>query len=348
MTTNVRPTLLVGSVNLDDAQSVFLMAGEVLGGSLRSMPDGETGKRINWYMWQEDVMGRAPFLAKTGLSKGKDHGGVDHLGMPRFGVTGDLSGARFDDLGYADAAVASYKVFTRLRDQKKIPQGIRFQVSLPTPLAPLIVMIEPDDFLRVERLYEEAMHREIDKICKAIPAPDLAFQWDVAAEVGVLEGLTMLDGRMIFADPMRDVLARLLRIATWVPNGVALGFHLCYGDYQHKHWKEPKDTGLLVELANSMLAGVTRPIDWIHLPVPRDRDDDAYFAPLETLKLPSHTQLYLGLVHYTDGVTGGKRRIETAKRHVAAFGIATECGLGRRPPETMLPVMKLMATLAAS
>ena len=39
----------------------------------------------------------------------------------------------------------------------------------------------------------------------------------------------------------------------------------------------------------------------------------------------------LGLVHYTDGVEGGRRRIAAAERHLSDFGIATECGFGRRP-----------------
>ena len=40
------------------------------------------------------------------------------------------------------------------------------------------------------------------------------------------------------------------------------------------------------------------------MPVPRDRSDDAYFAPLTRLKLKPGTQLCLGLVHYTDGDRG--------------------------------------------
>ena len=45
------------------------------------------------------------------------------------------------------------------------------------------------------------------------------------------------------------------------------------------------------------------------------------------------TELYLGVVHIRDGVDGARRRIATAKRHAQSFGIATECGMGRRPPE---------------
>ena len=340
MATGSRPTLLVGSVALESARDVLSLAGEILGDSLSSVPDGETGERLQWYCWQERVMERAPFLKRMGLE--------EEFGLHRFEVSGDLNGASFGNLGYADAAVASYETLRDLRARGQIRSNIRFQVSLPPPVAPLSGMIDPDDYLKVEPLYEQAMRAEIEKICAAVPAGDLAIQWDLAQEVGVLEGLPMLDGKRIFTDPMNDMLTRVVRLASWVPEDVALGFHLCYGDYKHKHWMEPKDTGLMVTFANAIFDVVCRQVDWIHMPVPRNRDDDAYFEPLTNLKKPEGTQLYLGLVHYTDGLKGGKRRLKTAERHVKGFGVATECGLGRRPPETIPDVMKLMAAVAAA
>jgi hypothetical protein len=69
------------------------------------------------------------------------------------------------------------------------------------------------------------------------------------------------------------------------------------------------------------------------MPVPRSRSDGGYFAPLRHLQLHPKTQLYLGLVHYTDGVEGARKRLMAAKKMVSDFGIATECGFGRRPRE---------------
>jgi hypothetical protein len=48
------------------------------------------------------------------------------------------------------------------------------------------------------------------------------------------------------------------------------------------------------------------------MPVLRNRNDDAYFAPLRRLTPHPETELYLGLVHFTDGVEGTRRRIATA------------------------------------
>jgi hypothetical protein len=127
---------------------------------------------------------------------------------------------------------------------------------------------------------------------------------------------------------------------------VELGLHLCYGDPGHKHVVEPKDTGLMVEFANQLAAEIKRPIAWLHLPVPRDRDDVTYFAPLRGLKLHQETELYLGLVHLTDGVAGARRRLDAAKQVVSDFGIATECGFGRRPPETVPALLELHRAVA--
>jgi len=90
-----------------------------------------------------------------------------------------------------------------------------------------------------------------------------------------------------------------------------------------------------------------RAIAWVHMPVPRERTDDAYFAPLRRLRLHPETELYLGLVHHTDGVEGTQRRIDAAQRAVSSFGVATECGFGRRPPETVPDLLRIHREVSA-
>ena len=84
----------------------------------------------------------------------------------------------------------------------------------------------------------------------------------------------------------------------------------------------------------------------MHLPVPRERKDDGYFTPLVDLKMPPETELYLGLVHMTGGLDGIRERIATAERHTGQFGIATECGFGRRDPKTIPALLQLHADAA--
>lgn len=72
---------------------------------------------------------------------------------------------------------------------------------------------------------------------------------------------------------------------------------------------EPVDTELLVGLANGIIQSLVeiRPVDWIHMPVPKGRTDEAYFHPLKALNLRG-ALLYLGLVHANDEA-GTRERI---------------------------------------
>src|SRR5205823_6341905 len=90
-----------------------------------------------------------------------------------------------------------------------------------------------------------------------------------------------------------------------------------------------------------------RPLNWIHMPVPRGRTDEAYYAPLRELRLRAETELHLGLVHHTDGVEGTARRMEVAARFASGFGIATECGWGRRAPASLPDLLRIHRELSA-
>ena len=103
----------------------------------------------------------------------------------------------------------------------------------------------------------------------------------------------------------------------------------------------------MVEFANRVSRQIKRPIQLIHMPVPRNRDDDAYFLPLRKLKLRPETELCLGLVHYTDGLEGTKRRLATARRYAQGFSVGTECGFGRRDPKTIPELLRIHAQVAA-
>jgi len=185
--------------------------------------------------------------------------------------------------------------------------------------------------------YAKTMIGELYQIMSTIPHAELAIQWDVAMEFALWEGL--------FPPPPGDwkdmILGKLAELGDAVAADVELGYHLCYGDRGHKHFIDPKDTANLVEVANGISARVKRSIQWIHIPVPLNRTDAAYFAPLRNLKLKAGTELYLGLLHLTDGIDGARKRIKAAKTAVNDFGIGAECGMGRRDPSTITEFLKL-------
>ena len=138
----------------------------------------------------------------------------------------------------------------------------------------------------------------------------------------------------------------ILALVDLVPAPAHAGLHLCYGDSGHKHFCEPTDAGYLAAVSNQILNSAERPVNWVHMPVPKERDDVDYFRPLENLDLPDATDLYLGLVHETGGRAGTARRIEAAATVVPRFGVATECGFGRREPDTVAELMQQHAAVA--
>lgn len=338
---------LVGSVPLGSAEEVFRTASSILGERLRRLPDGETGERTYWIAWQLSVLANHPQFEMVPPDP------TASAPRPRVKLRSPLpsSDITFDHLGYAEAALSSYAVFSRLKQAGLIPAHCRFQVSLPTPLAPIAVFVIPEHQAVVEPAYKAALFAELEKITAAIPPDELAIQWDVAIEFALWEGVSPLYlatvETQLPADSKAALLEQLVELGNQVPAQVELGYHLCYGDAGHRHFKEPEDTTNLVEVANALSAGVKREINWMHLPVPRDRSDDAYFAPLAHLQLHPETELYLGLVHFTDGVEGTRRRIASAQRVVRRFGVATECGLGRRPAATIPDLLRIHREVAA-
>ncbi len=327
---------LVGSVPLADSETVFRAVSAGLGACLRRIPDGETGIRTNWIQWQFPLLTQVPEFEPADETPGP-------FG-PRLQLRSGVSRAEiaFPELGYQAAALESYAVFSRLKQDGIIPAGVRFQVCLPTPLAVIHVRFVPRDQEAVEQAYERKLLEELDGIAAAIPAGELAIQWDTAVEFAILEGLV----DSFLAEPERDILERLVRLGNHVPEAVELGYHLCYGDVEHQHFIQPADAGKLATIARGLAEGIARPLQWLHLPVPRDRSDAAYFAPLRDLRLPPQTELYLGLVHLTDGADGTRARIMAAQTAVAGFGVATECGFGRRPAETIPALLEVHASVA--
>lgn len=335
----MRGVHLVGSVPLASSDDVFRTCATTLGDALKRYPDGETGERKEWVQWQlHSLVGHPQFELSTNKPMVISHASSDRpFYRIKAGITPDE--VRFEPLGYAEHAKTSYAAFSALRAAGVIPRTARFMVAIPSPLAFLNVLILDADRARVEPAYMRALLAEIDAIAAAVPAGDLAIQWDCVFEMLIPEG-----ARSSHIDDSREALiARLVTIGDRVPAGAQLGYHFCYGDMGHRHSLEPPDTAVAVDMANRLSRELHRRLDFLHFPVPRGRNDDAYFQPLAGLNLKPETDLYLGLVHYTDGVAGTHDRIATAARHLNEFGIGTECGFGRRPPETVVPLLEIHA-----
>ncbi|MCH1883824.1 hypothetical protein [Agrococcus sp. ARC_14] len=339
--TAATPTHLVGSINQPDAESVFRVVADRLGDVPR-IPDGEVGERFYWIQFQTLRFDQTPGLERVGEPGYRIR---DTFDVRQFRVTGDVV---LPELGYANAAIESYERFAALKEGGVIGTAIRFQVSLPTPIAIVGAFIEAGSRAAFEPIYRDALQAELDRILEAIPHDQLAIQFDAAVEFAILEH----DRRPAFAvgpwwegGALEGVVERLVEVGAWVPEGVEQGYHLCYGDVEEAHFVQPADAGQLAAVSREVLAHARRRVDFIHLPVPIERDDAEYFASLAGVEW-GETQVFLGLVHHEDGVAGALRRAEAARTAVASFGIATECGFGRGPEERTAPLLDLHREVA--
>lgn len=343
------PTHLVGSINQPDAESVFRIVADRLVHVPR-IPDGEVGERYYWIQFQTLRFDQTPGLERVGEPGYRIR---DTFDVRQFRVTGDVV---LPELGYAAAAIESYERFAALQASGVIAERTRFQVSLPTPIAIVGAFIDAGSRTAFEPIYRDALRGELDRILAAIPHDRLAIQFDAAVEFAILEGGR--DPAVVIAPwwdgtALEGIVERLIEVGSWVPEDIEQGYHLCYGDVEEAHFVQPEDAGTLAAVVRGVLSGARRRVDWIHLPVPIERDDAAFFAPLADIEW-GETTPYLGLVHHEDGVDGGIRRARAARAAVpalaapGAFGIATECGFGRGPAERTAPLLDLHHDLAAA
>jgi hypothetical protein len=322
---------LIGSVPLPDAETVFRTVAAELGPLLVRIPDGETGNRHRWIWWQREMLLHHPAMELDPDTppfelRQWDGALIRTTDWLRFKAGVDLATVTFDT-GYTAAACDSYAVYRRLRDAGEIPAGVRFQVCLPTPMAPGYMYVSPASLAAYLPAYERSLLTALREIVRAIPHRDLSIQWDVCQEVLVFE-------RYFPHSPhsyKEDVFAELARLGDAVQDDIECGYHLCYGSPRDEHVVMPKDTAIMVEMTHGLLDRLRRPMNFLHLPVPKDRTDAAYFAPLGGLSLPAETTLYLGLIHHADH-HGDRARIDAAGKVVSRFGVATECGWGRTDP----------------
>ena len=316
---------LVGSIGLGSVEEIFRTVGRRLGGRLKRVPDGEIGGRRLWISWQYPLLRASPFLVP-------DPGGATHR-VSRFPLLCLADGVKpqdieFGELGYAREARVSYQDFCAARERGDLPRQAKFQVCLLTPMAVTYAFCIERDVIAVYDAYERDMIREVAAICAAIPHHDLCIQWDVCHEMLIWDGQPF-DMFPKAGTSHDEIIARMRRVCAAVPPDVELGIHLCYADFRARHFLEPRDAGKMVEFANALVAAIDHPLTFIHMPVPVDRKDEAFFAPLQNLKLAPGMELYLGVVHAADGADGTRKRIAAASKYVTNFGIATECGIAR-------------------
>ena len=209
-----------------------------------------------------------------------------------------------------------------------IPAGVRFQVSLPTPFATGLLYFHPEAQEAYIELMKAALLQEVAEICAAIPHDKLAIQWDCCQEILLIEGYFPNDWGYD-AQLMAPTVAAL---GDALPPPVELGYHFCYGSPVDSPLVTQTDMGVVVDFCNQVASQLSHTLNFVHLPVSVPDADAKFFGPLQRLAVPDETEIYLGILH-PKVKDGDLPRIALAQQFLSSFGVATECGWGRKPAE---------------
>src|SRR5205807_215430 len=182
----------VGSIPLPDAETVFRTLAAATGPHLKRLPDGETGIRKTWIRFLQQVLADNPAIEvaidlppfKFVQWDGKLLREIPRLRL-KPGATPDPATFK---TGYAEMAIQSWGLFDRLTREGVIPACVKFQVSLPTPIAPIYNNMVPADRPGLLPALTAHMIGEVQAITRALPNDRLALQWDVCQEVLAWEG----------------------------------------------------------------------------------------------------------------------------------------------------------------
>jgi hypothetical protein len=312
---------LVGGLKADTAEAAMRQAAGALGTRLSRLTDGETGPRAQWIWWQIDKLLALPGMRMGPPKVNPESGNPDYEQFPGIDVDpGTTIPPRH--LGYADAAIESYAVFRRLRAEGLVAPDVRFQVSLPTPYAVVVAWVNAPTRAFFDE-FERAMLAEVAAIAAAIPGEDLAIQWDVAVEIGAIEGVFIpsddLAGEAFLVEALR-------RAVEAVTPPVSVGLHFCYGDFRHRHFAVPRDLSIPVRLANAVLGASA--VDFVHMPVDRESGLlPGYFAPLA--ELAAGPSLALGVIDYENDARRIDALVAAADATGRTYAVAAECGMSR-------------------
>lgn len=348
-------TMIVGSVPLAGPEQVFRACGSSLSPYLAAYPDGETGDRKYWtFSLAQLIYSKHPDLVAVNAPEG---GEVSQPGREAsseewnrswwtFRLRDGVERLTFGPLHYAPAAVESYGIFTRLRDEGVLPRGARFQISLPaTGSAVMGFFAHSNEWPAIYDAYRRAIRSEVKRIVEQLPPDDLVIQWDIASEVrDILAGdrpLLPWSPQTSLEEKWQRHLGDMNELSYEIPDAVGLGYHFCFGTWGGWPKSYADDASVVVRLANEAVRRAGRRVDYVHMPVMPDARDD-FFPPLADLAI-GETKPFLGIV-LNDGMAEFERRAKTAARYLSDFGIASYCGWGREAPED---VPALLADLHA-
>lgn len=232
--TGVRGCHLVGSVPFTDAEDVFRTCLTDLPGRLKRIPDGETGERHYFTLWQAGIFPdemKSAFAHNDAITGDRDYSPAEAAEILQKWQSGPV------ETGYDTAAIQSYAVFRRLKASGAIPADVRFTVCIPTVANVIFPFLQRVFQAPAEPIYEAALFRAMRNLQDAIPHDQLAIQIDIAGDTAFWEatkreakGTGLEWFKPWWEGDVKDYMtAYILRMFSQVDADVELGIHNCYG-----------------------------------------------------------------------------------------------------------------------
>ncbi|WP_330178767.1 hypothetical protein OHB26_19800 [Nocardia sp. NBC_01503] len=343
---SVRAVHFVGSfpaASTDDAMRAMLAAGP----RLRTLPTGEV-RRYEWYIQPiiDDLVAQGVLeVSKLGSWRSSKDRPIHRV--PR-GV--ELAGGMLN-FGYLEEAREALPIFTRLRAVADLP-GLSLQVGMPTDFTMTFIATGVTGLRRHRKAFQEATIREITAI-RELAGDDVVVQLEATGEM-VLMAKTQPVHRRI--DAAVGLARGIAETAAATPAGTRIGVHLCLGSMRNKARTTLRDTRPLVDLANSIARQWPsgRTLEYIHGPLAAGDippvPNYEFYEPLSGLELGRGTRFYAGLVHETPTEAAQVETIRMVEKALGRplDGVASACGLGRRPRLIADALVARAATLAVS
>ena len=270
--------MLLGSVALSNAEEVFRTVAGLLGDAAQRIPDGETGTARAYWIQCQTRSSSTTLSSRWSSRDPASPGGFRPARIPAERAL--LADAWLAPTGPGAPQARRLRRRPALRQlwlrglgggvlrHLQAPQGRRRHAgrrldSRSASRRPRSIMLVAHlcrrNCRRSPRPTRPAILREVERICAAIPKDELAIQWDCTEPVGY-EWRPQAPRRH---DRAHDQLRRSPspRASSWATtSATATG--------STSTCVQPQDAGDLVEIANAVSAGVSRPIGWLHLPVP--------------------------------------------------------------------------------
>ncbi|MEU1981173.1 hypothetical protein [Nocardia sp. NPDC019395] len=341
-----RAVHFVGSFPAESTEAAMTAMLDAAGPRMRTVPTGET-RRYEFYIRPilEDLVAQGALEVVRPREWQTSRDRTRHRVPRGRSLTADTI-----DLGYLKETEEALPVFTELCRTRRL-SGRALQIGMPTGFTLAFIALGTAGVLRYRGAFTGATVRDIAAIHE-LAGTDVVIQLEATAELVLTAG----------AQPAHRAVDRALGLARGIaataaaaPAGTRFGVHLCLGSLRNKARGTLRDTRPLVDLANAIVRQWPpgRPLEFVHAPlaagdVPPPVQPE-FYAPLSSLALGVGTAFYAGLVH--DVPT------EQEQLHVLSLvehalgrpldGVASACGLGRRPRAVADALMARAERLAA-